>query len=544
MILTLSSSANAISVISLPHTYKLLVHSLPSNAMRTEVFCPRPQRSYKRALADIDSDALPVIKRAPQSPPFLPTPSTHGQCFESSRPPRRQSSQSLDDLDTRSPPPKKRRRLQSQRFEITDDQHLQVTRSSSAPPWPTCAPGTKDCRPQLSTDSPVEAWIFAVLSPDPRSISPPSNRPSTCPATMDVSKDKYTPPPSLARIKQLSQQHPSLSGENLGSGSATSKDGKIRTSHHMYRGVLYDNDITLDISGRLMPEELRTFADTQILKQRGSPQLGDVAVSQVIDTVVELADRTEAPTSELILTDMFPLRRPGIARGGDSLWSTVALPNNPGCPYDVSAPKPDIYLGYPTNQSRRCSLAQSAVITHPVARPYTQPARGNTFPFLMVEMKSESAGGTIYVAENQAAGSGSHSVNALLWLLREAGTYDSSSLTDTIAFSITVSHRQALFYLHWYKEDDRRHYMSYLKGYSTVAAEEIRACNNTVKNIIDHALGARMTAIGTALEALFPFPQHWKQVHRPSTSSPLTLATSLDEEARLSKKIRGDSSKR
>ena len=508
--------------------------------MRAEVLCPKPQRPHKRAITDIDSDSLPVSKHARRSPPPLPTPSTHGQHSESPHPPRRPSLQSLEDLDPRSAPPKKRRRLQSPRFEPTADQHFQITRSDSALPWPTCAPGSKHCRPQLPTDSPVDAWISTVLRPDPSPISFPSDRPSTCPAIVDVNKAKRTPP-SLATIKQMSQQ-PSNNGESGGSGSGTSQSGRPGTSHPLYRGMLFNNYITLDYSGRQMPEELRTFANTQILKQRESPQLGDETVSKVIDTVEELADSTEGPTAKLIRTDMFPFERSGIAEGGNSPWSTAALPNNPEYQYDVLAPKPDTHFGYPTNQRSGWSYAQSNVITHPVARPYAQPARGNTFPFLMVEMKSEAAGGTIYLAENQAAGSGSHSVNALLWLLREAGTYDSSSLTDTIAFTITMSHREAIFYLHWYSEADRRYYMSFLKSYSSVTAKDIQACNNTVKNIIDHGLGARKTGIGNALEVLFPFPQHWKQA-RPPSIAPSTPATSFAEEARPNKKKKGEGSK-
>ena len=520
----------------------LLVHSLlRSNAMSIEILCPNPQRPHKRALADIDPDCSPVSKHTRWSPPPLPTPLTHDQRSTSPRPPRRPSSQSLEDLDPHSAPIKKRRRLQSPRFQPIDDQHLQVTRSGSAPPWPACALGSKHCRPQLPTNSPVDAWISTVFSPDPRPVSPPSDRPSTCPATVDVGNDKPTPP-SLATLKQMSQQ-PSQYGENVGSGSGTSQSGRPGTSHPLYRGTLYNNYITLDYSGRQMPEELRTFASTQILKQRESPQLGDEAVAKVIDTVEELADSTEGPTAKLIRTDMFPLERSGIAEGGNSPWSNIASPNNPEYQYDISAPKPDTHFGYPTNQRSSWSYAQSNVITHPVARPYAQPARGNTFPFLMAELKSEAAGGTIYVAENQAAGSGSHSVSALLWLLREAGTYDSSSLTDTIAFTIAMSHREAIFYLHWYSEVDRRYYMSFLESYSSVTPKDIRACNNTVKNIIDHGLGARRTAIGTALEALFPFPQQWKQARPPSTAPP-TPATSFAEEARPYKKKRGEGSRR
>ena len=334
-------------------------------------------------------------------------------------------------------------------------------------------------------------------------------------------------------------QQPTQYGANVGSGSGTSQSGRPGTSHPLYRSTLYRNYVTLDCSGRQMPEELKTFASTQILKRRESPQLEDERVSNVIDAMEELADTTEGPVANLIRTDMFPFKHPGIAEGGNSQWSTAALPNNPGYQYDISAPKPDIHLGYPINHRSGWSDAQSNVIAHPVARLYTQPARGNTFPFLMVEMKSEAAGGTIYVAENQAAGSGSHSVNALLWLLREAGAYDSSSLTDTIAFTIAISHRQAIFYLHWYSAVDRRYYMSFLDSYSSVVAKDIRACNNTVKNIIEYGLGARKAGIGAALEALFPFPQHWKQARPPSTA-PLTPATSSADDARPNKKIRAE----
>ncbi len=474
-----------------PRYTRRISSALPT--MTSNILCPQPKRPYKRAIAQINSD-----------------------------------------LNSRLGTMKKRHRLQSPSFE--PDSQPQVTRAISISPWSTCAPG----RPQLPTYSPIDAWISAVFSPA-RPISP-KHRPSTCPAVVDVRKGKHLTP-SLATL----QRSHFGAGANVTSGTNSSQNGQPGTSHFLYRGTLYNNYINLDYSGRQMPEEWKTFTNNQILKQRESPQLGDKAVSKVIDTAKELADSTEGPTAKLIRTDMFHFDRPGLAEGGNSPWSTVALPNNPEYQYDVSAPKPDTTLGYPTNQRSGWSYAQSNVVTHPVARPYTSPARGNTFPFLMVEMKSEAAGGTIYVAENQAAGSGSHSVNALLWLLQKFKTYgnlktsgnpntfnnpttddnpetsDNSSLTDTIAFTITMSHRQAIFYLHWYSESDRHYYMFFLKSYSSVTPTDIRACNNTVKNIIDHGLGARRTTIGTALEALFPFPQHWKQARLPPSTTPSTL---------------------
>ena len=281
----------------------------------------------------------------------------------------------------------------------------------------------------------------------------------------------------------------------------------------------------MDYSGRKIPKELREFVDTQILKQRASPPLRDDAVFKVVETAEELADSSGGSTSKLIRTSTFPLERYGIGEGGNVRWNTKALPNNPEYEYDLCAPRPDVYLGYSNNQRSGWSYAQSNFINHPTARPYTQPARGNTFPYFVIEMKSEAAGGTLYVAENQAAGSGFHSVNALLWLLKEAGLSDAHLVKDKVAFTISVSHREAIFYIHWYSADERRFYMSYLKTYSSVEPENIRACNNTVKNIIDLGLGARKAMIGNALQALFPYPEHWKQA-RPASTAPSTLSIS------------------
>lgn len=523
--------------------------------MNPDVLSPRPVRPHKRPLSDIEPECVPANKHPRLSPfPFpSPTPSTKDQpsripypsrCPSSaSSRPRSTSKRALEDLSSDCAPPNKHRRLQSQSPTPNDDQPSKAFRSTSAQPRPSsakrgfgdfnpvCAPASNHRRLRSPTNSPIGAWLFEDSSPNLHPSRPPSNRPKSCPAAIDISI--YTPA-SLATIKEISQQQ---YAESLGPGSGASRSSRPGTSHALYRGSLYNNFITIDYSGKQMPQDLREYTNTHILKQRESPQLGDDSVSKVIETAEELADSTEGPTTKLIRTAMFPFEHSDIGEGGNSPWNTTALPNNPEYEYDLAAPNPDVYLGYPNNQRSSWSYAQSNVINHPVARPYTQPARGNTFPFLMVEIKSEPAGGTLYIAENQAAGSGSYSVNALLWLLKEAGLSDSHSVEDKIAFTVTMSHRQAIFYIHWYSADDRRFYMSYLKSYSSMEPKDIRACNNTIKNIVDIALGARKTMVGNALQALFPFPGHWKQ-SRPASTAPSTPATSFTEDARPSKSQR------
>lgn len=260
-----------------------------------------------------------------------------------------------------------------------------------------------------------------------------------------------------------------------------------------------------------MPDKLREYVNTEILRRREPAELDDRSVSNVIKVAARIAESAESQTAKLIATVMFPIENDGIVEGGNSQWSTVALPNNPQYPHTLSAPKPDLHLGYAYGQGSDWSLAQASVIGSAIARPYALPTRDNAFPFFMIEMKSEPAGGTLYEAENQAAGSGSCSVNTLLWLFKEAGLTSDLSVVDTVAFSTVANHRNASFYVHWYSEEESLLYMSCFRSYSTREPQDIRACSSTVTNIIEYGLGARKEKIGKALTALFPFPENWKQ---------------------------------
>ena len=118
-----------------------------------------------------------------------------------------------------------------------------------------------------------------------------------------------------------------------------------------------------------------------------------------------------------------------------------------------------------------------------------------------------SAGGVLTTAEAQAAGSGSHSVNSMRWLLEKAkaaGLTEVDLMQDTVSFLVVASHRQTVAYLHWLDPKEKHFYMSYLRSYSTFEADGIQGCNNTIKNMIDNAQGARKNQIGKALVTLEP----------------------------------------
>lgn len=119
-----------------------------------------------------------------------------------------------------------------------------------------------------------------------------------------------------------------------------------------------------------------------------------------------------------------------------------------------------------------------AVVDLRTAQPYTQPTRENLFPFLMLEVKSEPTGGVLYVAENQAVGSGVHYVESLRWLLAQAFPYEVPAATDAVAFTRAVSLQAAVFHPIWYSEEWHRYFMSRIWNVSFMDGPERPANKN------------------------------------------------------------------
>ncbi|KAL9013569.1 MAG: hypothetical protein Q9173_001747 [Seirophora scorigena] len=457
----------------------------------------------KRTLAHLESSAEPTRKRTRLSPEQLPTPpSTYSTQHDYPV----QSSPLHDSSDWR-------KRLKAS-----------LLRPLDHPGPPTVQ--------QIAASSQLSAWLNAV--PFPRARSCPSDqqtilsplesqvrpdsvelqRPQTCEARFDLVGHKRPESGSdrltLTALHTMPQPE-SQSAESLIPKSTSSSNKAPGPSDAAYVDTLYGHGIVMDLSGRKIPQELVSLKE-RILQKRASPQLDDPAVNAVMDIAEDLAYNSEGPTNKILRTSMFPLDYGGLVEGGNTQWNTVALPNNPKCDNKLSAPKPDAYLAYARGPKSPWTVEQNNVVNHPKARPYTQPAKRNTFPSLSVELKAESAGGVLTTAEAQAAGSGSHSVNSIRWLLEQAkaaGLTGVDLVQDTVSFSVVASHRQAVAYLHWLDPKEKQFYISYLRSYPTFEAHSIRGCNNAIKNIIDNAEGPRQIQIGKALVILRPFINSW-----------------------------------
>ena len=309
---------------------------------------------------------------------------------------------------------------------------------------------------------------------------------------------------------------PQSHGQTVVETSVASDQGSGHTtSSSIYRSILRNNGVCIDHVGEKIPESLRLFVDRDILKTRTS-KLSPEAIAVTIRKAITIADSAGDNIYDLVGTAMFPVKRDDIGLGGNTPWSRHALPRSSQYSNSLATPKPDVHVGYPTDMQSAWTIEENAVIDHRAAIPYTRPAGSNCFPFLVFELKSEAAGGTLWQAENQAAGSGAHCVNSMHWLLREAYPSTAPSMLDTVAFTIAVTHREAIYHIHFYSEEDDTFYMSCIGNFSTLRPVDIQRSNDVTESILEHGLGTRQQMIRSALDWIWPCLERWK-LSRPAS---------------------------
>ena len=410
--------------------------------MHPHIESPQIERSLKRFFDECDSKSLPPAKRH-QLPPTPPTPS---HSFDKVS--RRNYSQAV------SPSPPEPSRTLKKRALVNID--------------PTSQPPPKKSR--------LEGWLEEISRT-------PSIRASSCPPQLENSNLLQTVEINHGQQLSFDVVHEmSLSErQSIGAGSvASGRSSRLSTSHPDYRKILRNNGIKIDDIGEKIPSDLRRFLDEHILRERSS-QVSLEAIDAAVETAISMEESPEANIYSLADTALLPIKRPGIGRGGNTPWCSDGLPRNEVYPYPLAAPMADIHVGYPTDRSSKWKVEENAVIDHGVAKRRTQPAKGNSFPFFSFEIKSEAMGGIHWQLENQAAGSGACCVNTMRWLYREAYSSEDSSIVDTIAFSACVTHRLAIYHVHFYLPEENQHYMSWIATCETM--RQIQKSNHLVESI-------------------------------------------------------------
>ena len=289
-------------------------------------------------------------------------------------------------------------------------------------------------------------------------------------------------------------------------GASELSRAETKIANPAYREVLEDHRIRLDPIGIRNPGAIQEFVEQTIFQDRGSP-LSEKELDEVQRTADKMYNHSESKVTGIISTPMFRLSRDGMEDDANTQWTTEPLPNSSGARRMV-APKADVHFGYSYTSF---TMNEKAVCKHARVLPYAKPTPYNVLPFLIFEIKSEAPGGTLWLAENQAAGAGCHSVCSVRFLLEEAEKQSTEprdiGITDAICFSATINARQVGLWIHYY--EDGMYMMSCIGNYFYSDRASINKFRNALDNIVDHCMGTRLDLIKETFNKLFPVPTEW-----------------------------------
>ena len=260
------------------------------------------------------------------------------------------------------------------------------------------------------------------------------------------------------------------------------------------------------------PGQLIQRAKTILCNGRGSPELEDTTASRL----VRVAERMEAEPEEVIGQELAIQLIPAIQSVPDSrldralnrLW-TDAIPIpitsalRPSCCLPLSKPKPDCSIGFAQSA---LTVDQLSVISHLIdqtKRSYATPDRSVLFPFLSIEYKAASKGGTHYVATNQAANTGAIALQGHLELMQRISSLDKFDFNEPRFFSITLDAMIVQINVHWVRKAKAAEHFEFhvakVDMYCIQRDNEVKALQRAVKNILDHAVTKQLPILSNAL---------------------------------------------
>lgn len=329
--------------------------------------------------------------------------------------------------------------------------------------------------------------------------------------------EMMSPPNSLSnpRVEAIFGSKTPRSGtqDSVDAESDDSKTPNARVRNPLYRNDLKLHGVYVDAHGRTMPQAVRDYAQTIMEKQRKSPGLNEAEMAKVRKELYTL-DSTDEDVTRMSLarTDLFPLSSDfdddTVAVGGSIPFNLQGLPYTSGRRFKpIAIPKPDLHYGYPSDSFNH---AETMVMQRERLSPYAAPSTASYWPFFAVEFKSPSRGGTDWVAENQNAGTGAHSVNSVETLMSYTKNQEKRKITDSVFFSCVANASHATLWVHWRALGDEPRIVSgEMNMFSFKKPDSLRTFHATVKNIIDHGINERLTRIKEALNDCLPLVPEW-----------------------------------
>lgn len=312
-------------------------------------------------------------------------------------------------------------------------------------------------------------------------------------------------------------------------GSSVAGSDRSSISNPRYRGVQKLHNIVHDDDGEEIPQDVQHLIDKHILKTReGSPPLDKDVEKQMRQSIREARGTAEPTVISTLAPHLFsPLKVPGLQMGADLLWSRQPMPFNADVQIPLALPKTDLHFGFRTILQSDWDVQKQTVTEDSLVRPYAQPTRETLFSSYLCEFKSEASGGTLYGAENQLATAGAHRVNSVLHLLDLAEPGRTRSSTDALVFSLAISARQAVAYVHFFR--DRKFYMSFIDNF--YFGRDVPRFHSYIKNMRDWLVSVQQPQVKDLLTRLIPVIKGMKRSKRgrPTPASDVSQTIGNDQ---------------
>lgn len=475
-----------------------------------EVCCPRPTRPLKRKLSQLDDELDRSYPKRPLffDPILLRTfPRSRSDSFltfamNPNRYPHlapKGTTNQLDDIRRPNVPLRPTTtqpslsHLLSPASNLSGQHHL--------PPWSNFTPHFAGAQPKL--DFSHQQWPSTIRDPAATSTWQQATPPPYGLTPVSLA----TTPASFG--SGLASSYTSLDGRNSRQEEKTVREREdlLRVSSPTYRDELYNHNIQVCWDADDIEEDVLKFSRDIIDKRRASPGLQPQDIASDRQVLKAQADTPEQSFREAVAkTKLLPdaLDYPTLRVADEASFGRVGMPHVSGHRFrPLPLPRSDKCYGYPRSAFDNDEADR---LGHHRLKHYAQPVGKTFWPFFMVEYKSPSSKGSTWVAENQNAGSGAHSVNSLEVLFEHSQRCQAANI-KSIAFSCVADCNNASIWVHWCKNEGERRLFSSseIANYHLKTASERTAFRNNVRNIIDYGVGERLTGIKEILrEILLP----------------------------------------
>ncbi|MCJ1333094.1 hypothetical protein MMC10_009788 [Thelotrema lepadinum] len=265
------------------------------------------------------------------------------------------------------------------------------------------------------------------------------------------------------------------------------------------------HEIVFDPEDGVPPHDLSAFLEKTIIGPRNyTPMTLDEFKSKIVPKAAAASAGSEADLIlEYLNCPLFPSKEDctdKIKRSANRNWNKVPFPVVPNTEDTVKTPRPDVFFGFDLSKGS-LGTARLRTASSKRLKPWTKPTVSAILtPFLMLEAKALTGSTGMMGAENQGAGSGTHSVSTTKELHSLAG--EEHTVSDTVAFIITMDAYSIHLWAHYWDSSDEQYHMYRVAQYITKYHESVERFRAHWANILTWARDIRLPKILRLLDLI------------------------------------------